>query len=290
MRWSDGHPFTADDIIFFTDDLLPNTQFYAAPPPQYVINGKLMRGEKVDDYTVRLIFAGPYLTFPGTAGRAAGTAPGAVCQAFLQPVHAEIQSEYRQAAGRDEAAELGGAVPPALRRYRNPGALGQSRRARCWIPGWSSAVHGRRDRGRARRATRISGRSIPRATSFPYLDALSFKVISDIQSIVLAAVGGQMDLELRHVALINNKPVLAQHAKSRPLHAHRAGLRPMSPRPRCSSIRPIRTRALRALLTNHEFRRALSHRDRPRRDQSRSCFWDKAQPWQTSPLQQDPFL
>ena len=99
MRWSDGHPFTADDIIFFTDDLLPDTAFYAAPPPQYVINGKLMKGEKVDDTTVRLIFAGPYPYFPGTACRIPlGQHPVLYAKALLQPVRAEIQSRHRQAA------------------------------------------------------------------------------------------------------------------------------------------------------------------------------------------------
>jgi len=101
-----------------SDDLLPDTAFYAAPPPQYVINSKLMRGEKMDDYTVRLIFAGPYLTFPERLAGPLGQHP--VCRALLQPVHAQIQSGHRQAAGRDAAARLGDAVPPALRRHRNP--------------------------------------------------------------------------------------------------------------------------------------------------------------------------
>lgn len=33
MKWSDGHPFTADDIMFFVDDLLHNPEFYPIRPP-----------------------------------------------------------------------------------------------------------------------------------------------------------------------------------------------------------------------------------------------------------------
>jgi peptide/nickel transport system substrate-binding protein len=64
MRWSDGQPFTADDILFFVNDLMPDKQFFASPPSQYVVNGKPMRAEKTDDYTVKLIPGGPSLQFP----------------------------------------------------------------------------------------------------------------------------------------------------------------------------------------------------------------------------------
>ena len=49
MKWSDGQPFTADDILFFVNDLLPDPQFFDSPPSQYVINGKPMHAEKIDD-------------------------------------------------------------------------------------------------------------------------------------------------------------------------------------------------------------------------------------------------
>jgi peptide/nickel transport system substrate-binding protein len=58
MKWSDGQPFTADDIIFNVNDLLMNAEF--APTPQrYMSGGKPMKVEKVDDYTVKFIFAEP---------------------------------------------------------------------------------------------------------------------------------------------------------------------------------------------------------------------------------------
>ncbi len=34
VKWSDGAPFTADDILFFVNDLLPNREFFASPPTQ----------------------------------------------------------------------------------------------------------------------------------------------------------------------------------------------------------------------------------------------------------------
>ena len=213
MRWSDGHPFTADDIIFFTDDLLANREFYASPPPQYVINGELMRGEKVDDATVRLIFAGPYLTFPERLAGPLGQHPILYAKHYCSQFMPKYNPDVGKLLARRQPAQLVGVVPPALRRYRNPGAVGQPGAPDARSVGDHGALHRRRHRGRRRRNPYF-WQVDPAGKQLPYLDAVNFKVISDIQSIVLAAVGGQMDLEVRHVALINNKPVLAQHAKS----------------------------------------------------------------------------
>lgn len=66
MRWSDGAPFTADDIMFYINDVLFNTELSAGGPVADWLPSEgatEFRAEKVDDYTVKLIFANPYGTF-----------------------------------------------------------------------------------------------------------------------------------------------------------------------------------------------------------------------------------
>ncbi|HEX2620706.1 MAG TPA: ABC transporter substrate-binding protein, partial [Phototrophicaceae bacterium] len=66
MKWSDGEPFSADDIMFYINDVLFNTELSPGGPvadwlPQ---DGAAdFRAEKIDDYTVKFIFANPYGTF-----------------------------------------------------------------------------------------------------------------------------------------------------------------------------------------------------------------------------------
>ena len=36
MKWSDGALFTADDVMFFVEDLLHNKEFYPNAPARYV--------------------------------------------------------------------------------------------------------------------------------------------------------------------------------------------------------------------------------------------------------------
>jgi len=60
MKWSDGHPFTADDYLFWYEDVLLNDELTPVKPRAWSPGGELMKMEKVDDYTIRLHFAQPY--------------------------------------------------------------------------------------------------------------------------------------------------------------------------------------------------------------------------------------
>jgi peptide/nickel transport system substrate-binding protein len=70
MKWSDGMPFTADDVIFFWEELLvPGTysKQVLGYPAFYTIaaDGKkvLCKVEKINAYTVKITHAKPYPTF-----------------------------------------------------------------------------------------------------------------------------------------------------------------------------------------------------------------------------------
>jgi peptide/nickel transport system substrate-binding protein len=64
MKWSDGHPFTADDFVFWYEDIYKNKELVPTPTIFLSINGKPGEVEKVDTYTVRFKFADPYPIFP----------------------------------------------------------------------------------------------------------------------------------------------------------------------------------------------------------------------------------
>ena len=61
MKWSDGHPFTADDIMYWWEEERPYT--HSALPKWMVLSGKGGNLFKVDDYTVRFVFPFPYGNF-----------------------------------------------------------------------------------------------------------------------------------------------------------------------------------------------------------------------------------
>ncbi|NLT43399.1 MAG: ABC transporter substrate-binding protein [Anaerolineae bacterium] len=73
LRWSDGEPFTADDIVFWYEDVALNEELTPTFPAWLVVGDEPVVIEKVDDYTVTFKFAAPYgiliefLAFQGPA-------------------------------------------------------------------------------------------------------------------------------------------------------------------------------------------------------------------------------
>ncbi len=60
IKWSDGVPFTADDIMFWYEDVILNKDLYPTTPSWLVMEGEVGKFTKLDDYTVKLSFAKPY--------------------------------------------------------------------------------------------------------------------------------------------------------------------------------------------------------------------------------------
>ncbi len=59
MKWSDGEPFTADDIVFYYEDVLQNKDLTPAIPGKLKLKGKLWELKRIDEYTIRFDFATP---------------------------------------------------------------------------------------------------------------------------------------------------------------------------------------------------------------------------------------
>jgi peptide/nickel transport system substrate-binding protein len=64
MKWSDGKPFTADDFVFWFEDIYRNKDLVPTPSAAMAINGKQGEVQKVDTHTVKFKFPDPYYMFP----------------------------------------------------------------------------------------------------------------------------------------------------------------------------------------------------------------------------------
>jgi peptide/nickel transport system substrate-binding protein len=64
MRWSDGVPFTADDFIFWYEDMYQNEELVPSGAPELSVDGKPDRISKADDTTIVFDFDAPYYLFP----------------------------------------------------------------------------------------------------------------------------------------------------------------------------------------------------------------------------------
>ncbi len=63
IKWSDGEPFTAEDILFWWEAIILNDELSPSKPSLLSRGGELAEFTKVDDYTITFAFAEPYALF-----------------------------------------------------------------------------------------------------------------------------------------------------------------------------------------------------------------------------------
>lgn len=77
LRWSDGAPFTADDILFWYEAVFLNDELRVTPPQIWPADGQLIV-EKVDEMTVIFRFNQPHGLFLQHLATLSGLAPTGV--------------------------------------------------------------------------------------------------------------------------------------------------------------------------------------------------------------------
>jgi len=71
VKWSDGQPFTTEDLKFWWEDLALNEEYKVIPVPWWLFDyktGKQAEVNFIDDYTVSFTFDSPAWLVPGTLG------------------------------------------------------------------------------------------------------------------------------------------------------------------------------------------------------------------------------
>jgi peptide/nickel transport system substrate-binding protein len=283
MRWSDGTPFTADDVVFSMNDLTLNKEFNPATPARYAPGNTPVKVEKLDDTTVRFTFASSYGGFLRELATPLGQHPTLYQKKFCSQFHPAF-------AGADKVAEQVKAG--------NHKDWSASLRQRCGdieIPArWGNSERPTLDPWLIREpyrggATRVVMERNPyfwqvdtAGNQLPYVDSLTLPIISDVETIVLRAISGELDLQLRHVTNNANRPVFAENAKKADIHVME--LRETNANAGALWINhTVKNPQLRELFRNKQFRIALSHAIN-RSEIAESVFLGAADPYQIGPF------
>ena len=176
VRWSDGHPFTADDFVYWWEK--ERLMLYDDPPPWMMVDGEAGRVVKVDDYTVRFEFPAPYGAFIEflADGRAVFSP-----RHYLEQYHPDLgNDELIEAAMRSAGIHSRRAFYFRLADYRNP------EHPRMWP--WIYRTH---------RSTPPEGfvrnpyfwAVDPQGNQLPYVDRMLFEVRSPLLLPIAAASG-----------------------------------------------------------------------------------------------------
>jgi len=207
MKWSDGQPFTANDFVFWYEDVYLNKDLVPTPHPDFMINGKSGLIKKVDDLTVRFEFPEPnYLFLDILAGSTAMGGGQALWQMDSRTMGAYTPAHYvRQFhpkyAGKDEADRKAKAAGfdnwvayiknrwdwrlnpelPVLTPWRTVTPIN--------TPTWVL------ERNPYFYEVDTAGNQLP------YLDRIQLSLGENLEVINLRAIAGQYDLQERHTAM-----------------------------------------------------------------------------------------
>ena len=104
-RWSDGHPFTAEDFRYYWEDVANNKELAPAGPPQdLLVEGEKPKFEVLSDTVVRYTWHKPN---PNFLPRQAGASPLFIYRPahYLKKFHKKYSEKARQGRGRRNGAK-----------------------------------------------------------------------------------------------------------------------------------------------------------------------------------------
>ncbi len=95
MKWSDGEPFSVEDVRFWWEDFAMYEELNSSPPWQFRFGGEPMKFEVIDDYSFRLTFAKPFGNFAAHMTRWNGDQPMFMPAHYLKQFHKKYVDEAK---------------------------------------------------------------------------------------------------------------------------------------------------------------------------------------------------
>ena len=285
VRWSDGEPFTADDIIFYFEDILANKELTATIPKWLSPSGDPPKAEKVDDYTVRIEFERPYSLFLEQLACPHGMELVTKPKHFLRKYHNKYGDPAElEALRKEKKASTWAHVFQDLTDLRRCLFVDRSYPSLC---AWIATVPAPAQRFVMERNP-YYWKVDNEGNQLPYIDAISTELQNQSSNILLKAIAGEIDFQGRHLGGMQNSVLLLAYLST--------GKYKLVPKKSSASVGILlapnlnhKDPALRAILSDSRFRIAISHAIN-RNELNKIIYMGKGEPRQAAPLKESQFL
>jgi peptide/nickel transport system substrate-binding protein len=210
MKWSDGEPFGADDIMFWYEHIVLDEDLSpTAPVWMQNADGSIATVEKVDDTTVRWTFAAPNTAFLLDLANKDG-ADRVIPNLSFVPAHymKQFHPAFVDQADLDaKVAEAGFQTWTELFAVEAfPHTSGSRPTTAAWAPTGSSVA----DEVFVIERNPYYFAVDSEGNQLPYIDRVRFSFFADKETLNLAAIGGEIDMQGRHINM-SNYPVLVEN-------------------------------------------------------------------------------
>jgi peptide/nickel transport system substrate-binding protein len=207
-KWSDGTPFTADNILFWYNDILMNKDITPAVPSWLVSGGQPVKVEKRGDDEVAFIFAAPNGLFLPTMATIAGSdIIAGSAEQYLKQFHKKYNPDgvavLAKAQGAADWVQLitNKIIQPnrwrdAKRPVLDPWKLDTPYSGTSQVMAERNPYYYKVD---------------PAGHQLPYIDKVALDVVEDPQAVVLKAINGQIDMQTQYLDSVDVRPVIVQN-------------------------------------------------------------------------------
>jgi peptide/nickel transport system substrate-binding protein len=194
-KWSDGEPFTVDDVLFWYEDYVSNEEFYPIFPSQWRPGDEPATFTKVDDHTVEIKFAVPkfYMEhrLDNTGGRGSEFEGS---NGFYLPKHylSEYHADYNDKAG-DLATAEGFESWDQIFGNRLVRPSGDSTLGVPVLEVWTKTE----DTASAQTWVRNPYMWLvdPEGNQLPYIDTCYVSKVTDTETVLMMILAGEIDFE-----------------------------------------------------------------------------------------------
>ena len=209
-RWSDGAPFTADDIVFWYRDILLNKDLTPTLAGwNRNADGTPVRVEKIDEVTIRFTYSTPVTLFLTAVANQDG---GDLTYSMMQPAH-YLKQFHPSYASKEDIERLVKAAgfktwTELFFSRANPPLNAERPTMAAWVPvsRVSDPVF------TLRRNPYFVGVDTA-GNQLPYIDEVRFTYFADVQALNLQAIAGNFDMQERHIQM-TNYPVFKEQEKA----------------------------------------------------------------------------
>jgi peptide/nickel transport system substrate-binding protein len=214
LKWSDGQPFTVDDIMFWYEDVFMNNALSPAKNPTFTVAGKPVKVTKIDDQTVEFKFESPYGLFLQQLAYGQGHLPVIYPKHYLKQFHEKYNKEGIPAllkanpAAGDWVALFNSKVslsfqPPFWQNLELP-------TLNPWI---LTVPYADSERVAATRNP-YYWKVDTAGNQLPYIDNVTWAKLDDPQVMALKMTSGEFDFAFRHINNSTFKSVLFDGQKT----------------------------------------------------------------------------
>jgi peptide/nickel transport system substrate-binding protein len=206
MKWSDGAPYGADDWVYYMDDHVGNDEISPGKPSALRPHGELATLEKVDDFTIRFDFHGPYAFFTMYLPQSWGVNQPNYPAHYLKQFHIK----YADKAGLEATTKEAG-FEQWYQLYGDKNGM-ETNVERPSIWAWQIDQPAPKQPIVAARNP-YYWKIDTDGNQLPYIDRIEWMVVTGGDVVNLRAASGEVDMQLRHITF-ENYPIFKENEEA----------------------------------------------------------------------------